>query len=206
MVSVSTSAPVAAPRQNLVPAPKPAQTPRISWEQFEKKYLPREDRWKYEWVRGVVQKTPRAMNQNQQFIFLNLLAFFDKLKFQAQGIGQLLSEVDTKFGEFHRRPDISYFSKEQIPLMVLQDQIPQFVIEIISKSDQLILVNEKMEDYRSVNIPVIWHIFPKLHMVHEYRGKTMTILTGDDVCSAEPVIPGFRIKASAIFEIGGSVS
>jgi len=198
MVSSSTST---TPHNFFSPAPKAAKTPYISWEQFEKKYLDREDKWKYEWVRGQIQKTPRTMNQSQQFIYLNLLSFLDKLRLQNQSLGRLLPEVDTRFGDFHRRPDISYFSALQIPLMTEQDQIPQFVIEIISKSDQMILVNEKMEDYRSVNIPVIWHVFPNLRLVHEYRGKTMTILTGDDICSAEPVIPGFKIKASAIFEI-----
>ena len=84
--------------------------------------------------------------------------------------------------------------------MSKQDQMPQFVIEIISTTDQMNLVHEKMEDYRSVGILVIWHVFPKLRTVHEYRGKHMTILTGDDVCSAEPVIPGFKITVSEIFQ------
>ena len=181
-------------------SPAPSKTPLITWEQFQRKYLDREDRWKYEWVRGIVQKTPRTMNQSQQFLFINLLNLLDSLRLQEPGIGRLLPEVDTRFKEFHRRPDISYFSKKQIPLMSKQDQIPQFVIEIISTNDQINLVHEKMEDYRSVGIPVIWQIFPKLRTVHEYRGKHMTILTGDDVCSAEPVIPGFKITVSEILQ------
>lgn len=200
MVSSSSST-SAAPRQNFIPAPKPAETPHISWEQFEKKYLSREDRWKYEWVRGVVQKTPRTMNQTQALLWANLKNLLESLRTSDKALGELMQEVDSFFDGAHRRPDISYFSKPQMLAIPNGNQIPQFVIEIISKSDQIILVNEKMEDYRSVNIPVIWHIFPNLRMVHEYRGKTMTILTGDDVCSAEPVIPGFKIKASAIFEV-----
>lgn len=180
--------------------PAPSKPPLITWEQFQRKYLDREDRWKYEWVRGTVQKTPRTMNQSQQFIFLNLLNLLDSLRLQEPSIGRLLPEVDTRFKEFHRRPDISYFSKKQVPLMSKQDQMPQFVIEIISTTDQMNLVHEKMEDYRSVGILVIWHVFPKLRTVHEYRGKHMTILTGDDVCSAEPVIPGFKITVSEIFQ------
>lgn len=91
----------------------PASSPlkKISWEDFERKYLNKEDRYKYEWVDGGVVKTLRAMNQSQQCIF-----------------------------------------------------------------------------------------FPKLKQVHVYRGKQMTICTDDDICSAEPVIPGFLIPASGVFK------
>jgi hypothetical protein len=47
---------------------------------------------------------------------------------------------------------------------------------------------------------ISWHIFPKLKQVHVYRGKQMTICTDDDICSAEPVIPGFLIPASGVFK------
>ena len=47
--------------------PKP-----VSWETFEKKYLSREDSWKYEWVNGIVEKTKRFMYQEQFYILHNL--------------------------------------------------------------------------------------------------------------------------------------
>lgn len=36
---------------------------RISWEDFKRKYLSREDGYKYEWVNGAVEKTKRSMDK-----------------------------------------------------------------------------------------------------------------------------------------------
>ena len=36
---------------------------RITWADFEKKYLSREDAFKYEWVNGIVEKTPRNLGE-----------------------------------------------------------------------------------------------------------------------------------------------
>lgn len=172
--------------------------PYISWEQFQRRYLKKEDKYKYEWVRGTVQKTLRDMNQSQLTIwrFLkNHLAHLQKNK----NAGELVLEVDSFFAGAHRRPDLSYFSPEQILLWKNEDQVPAFVIEIISNNDQLNNAHQKMEDYRQAGVSIVWHIFPKLRQVHVYKGKHMTICTDDDPCSAEPVIPGFFPTANAVF-------
>lgn len=173
---------------------------KISWEQFEKRFLTREDQFKYEWVNGLVVKTPRTMNQQQQFIWLNLKLFLEMLRASNSALGELIPEVDTFFGASHRRPDIAYFSPEQIGLLRQGNQVPQFVVEIISGKDQLNAAHEKMEDYRNADIPVVWHVFPKLHTIHIYRGKDMRICTKGDNCSAEPVIPGFVLPVEQVFK------
>ncbi len=49
--------------QKSIPTPfvKKKKPKRISWATLEKKYLTREDNWKYKWVGGVVEKTKRVM-------------------------------------------------------------------------------------------------------------------------------------------------
>ena len=172
---------------------------KISWEAFEGRYLRREDKYKYEWVDGTVVKTPRTMNQRQQFILINLQAFLDGLRVHKK-LGLLLAEVDTFFGPNHRRPDIAYFSPEQVPLLRHSEQVPQFVVEIISSKDQLNEATAKLADYRRADVQIVWHVFPKLHEVHVYRGKKMEICLDDDPCSAEPVIPGFVMAAREVFQ------
>jgi len=140
------------------------------------------------------------MNQHQQFIWFNLKNFMEALRRKNPRLGELIAEVETFFGPNLRRPDIAYFSAEQIALMRTSNQEPQFVVEVISNSDQLNAAHEKLADYRAANISVVWHIFPKLQQVHVYRGKNMTICTADDPCSAEPVIPGFVLPAHEIFK------
>jgi Uma2 family endonuclease len=189
-----------------MPAAKPAaanaepKEVRVSWKDFERKYLSREDKYKYEWVNGTVVKTPRTMNQVQQYILLNLQKTLNSLRSPANPMGELLSEVDTFFGENMRRPDIAYFTPEQIEIFRHTNQVPQFTVEIISKKEQLNAAHEKMADYRNANVAVVWHVFPKLREVHVYRGKQMTICLAGDTCSAEPAIPGFKMTVEEVFE------
>ncbi len=195
---IAPTAPYQAPAAPVEAAPKPARP--ITWREFQRRFLEREDKFKYEWAHGVVVKTPRSMNQFQQFIWFNLRNFLDSLRQKNTRLGELIPEVDTFFGTNHRRPDIAYFSQQQVLLLRQANQEPQFVVEIISSSDQLNAAHDKLADYRAVNIPVVWHIFPKLQQVHVYRGKNMTICIGDDPCSAEPVIPGFVLPTHEIFK------
>lgn len=180
---------------------KQAQPERISWEDFQAEYLTREDAYKYEWLDGIVEKTERAMNQNQFFILQNLLKFFRELLNAGKASGELISEGDTFFLENHRRPDISYFTNEQIARAARgENQVPQFVIEIISKNDVANKVQAKVQDYQRAEVQVIWHLYPELEEVHIYHGKQVTICSGDDLCSAAPVLPAFELRVNAIFQ------
>lgn len=174
---------------------------RISWEAFQRKFLSREDHYKYEWLDGYVEKTPKTMNKNQFFILNNLMEFLTKLKLQFHFEGQLIAEGDTFFNQNHRRPDIAFYTKQQIEV-ARQDKnvVPEFVVEIISSKDQMNKVHKKMEDYRAADVKVIWHILPELNTVHVYEGKQMTICEGDDICSADSVIKGFQISVNKVFE------
>lgn len=188
---------VSATQENLSISNTPAR--QISWAEFQKKYLSREDRYKYEWVDGQVEKTPRTMDKSQFYIQNNLINFLYRLKSTGKTGGQLIAEGDTFFGANHRRPDIAFYSDEQIKKGAKGENIiPQFVIEVISGKDQMNLVHKKMQDYRKAKVAVVWHVFPDLAEVHVYRGRKMEVCQANDLCSAEPVIPGFRISVAEL--------
>ena len=174
----------------------------ISWVEFEKKFLSLEDGFKYEWVNGIVEKTPRAMNQNQYYLLDNLEAFLYQLKNQYPITGKFNTEIDTFFlDKVHRRPDSAYFTDAQRKLMAQSiNQIPKFVIEVVSSRDQINAVHKKMQNYRDADVDVVWHIFPLLNEIHVYKGFSMSICKGDMLCSAEPVIPNFLISVNDVFK------
>ena len=179
------------------------QTPKkITFDEFQKRFLEREDKYKYEWVKGSVEKTLRTMNQLQQFICDNLIDFFTELRLAGAVNGRLSPEVDTFFlSDVHRRPDLAYFSDAQRKRMSDgENQVPQFVVEIISNRDQMNRVVAKMQDYRAAEVPVIWHIFPNYNEIHVYNGKNMTVCIGEDICSAAPVLTPFQLSANAILK------
>ena len=182
----------------------PQKEPRkISWETFQKKYLSKEDKYKYEWLDGIVEKTLRTMDKKQFFIQDNLLEFLYSIKAKHSINGQLISEGDNFFKKNHRRPDIAFYTRQQI-LLAKDDKytVPEFVIEIISPTDNAYKVNQKVIDYRNAGVKIIWHLFPQVKEVHIYRDNAlkMEVKRAQDICSAEPVIEGFTISVADIFK------
>lgn len=176
----------------------------ISWEAFQKKYLTREDGYKYEWVNGEVEKTKRSMDKTQLYILFNLMAHFQNLLVKGKVYGQLIAEPDLFFPDVHRRPDIAWLTKEQMYEMAEgANHVPAFVIEVISTNDQSIRVEKKMNNYRNAGVKVVWQIFPDLKTVHVYAGQrldSMTVCTSEQICSAAPALPDFALPVNEIFK------
>lgn len=183
---------------------KTQRKPRlISWGEFQNKYLSREDAYKYEWGNQQVVKS-KSMHYSQFFIVHNLQLLFEQLRASGQVEGMLMPKGDMFLGPNHRRPDIAYLSKAQIARTAHgENQTPSFMIEVISTKDQMNRVHEKMENYRSAGVEMVWHIFPLIKQVHVYSGKglkKMTVCTEGDVCSASEVLPGFELKVEELLK------
>ncbi len=185
---------------------EPQKKKGVSWEAFQKKYLTREDGYKYEWLNGFVEKTPHTMDKSQLYILRNLLSWFRKFLSEGKVRGELLPEADLFFLENHRRPDICWLTDEQIDRLAENEyEVPAFVIEVISNKDMMNKVVHKMQDYRAAGVKVVWHILPAYEEVHVYSGEhleEMQVCTKEKECSAAPVLPGFVIPSKEIFKKG----
>ena len=119
---------------------------------------------------------------------------------QGKITGRLAGEIDTFFSESHRHPDVCCLTNEQMKAgKHCIPPVPEFVFEIISNNDKMKRVQEKMLDYWRAKVPVIWHIFPDLQVIHVYNGKNMVVCMSDDLCCAAPVLPDFIISVNDIF-------
>lgn len=178
-------------------------TDYISWENFEKEYLSLEDGYRYEWLNGIIEKTP-AMNRTQLYILYNLQEYFMRLKYEGKVAGQLLAESDLFFKDKHRRPYICWLTQAQvINLSEKKPETPDFAIEVISDSDVLVRVVTKMQDYRAAGVKTVWHIFPEQKEVHVYSGKNldeMIVQRGSKICSAMLGLVEFKIPVEEIFK------
>ena len=159
------------------------------------------DGFKYEWNDGELIKFT-GMKKKQYYIYdvLNLL-FIEKGYYRN---GSLMAEPDVMLtGIQMRRPDIAYFTREQ----VYQgrdgvDVIPEFVVEIISETDQLYKIEDKLTEYFKAGVKVVWNIVPSHEIVYVYTSrKNVKICTDVDVCSAAPVLPDFEIKVNEMFSL-----
>ena len=158
-----------------------------------------EDGYKYEWNDGEIIKFT-GMNKKQVYIYdiLNRL-FVNKGCLE---LGTLVSEYDTMLtGIQMRRPEIAYLSKEQIEqTRAGVDVVPEFVIEILSESDNVNKVEEKVAEYFKAGVRVVWNIYLEQKVIYVYTSRReVKICIEDDVCSAKPVLPDFEISVSQIF-------
>ncbi|MEI7582039.1 Uma2 family endonuclease [Runella sp.] len=157
------------------------------------------DGYKYEWNDGELIKFEGMKNKHLYLISI-LNELFDKTDAKKLR-GQLLCEQDVMLtGIQLRRPDLAYFSREQIINSKTEEQIPEFVIEVISSTDQINEVKRKIIEYFKNGIRVAWLIYPDYQMVEIYTSlKHITVCTDADICSARPVLDDFEIAAADLW-------
>lgn len=157
------------------------------------------DGFKYEWNDGELIKF-EGTNKKQVYIYDVLLDLLYEKGYKKAGT--LVSEYDTMLSGIQmRRPDIAYLTKEQIQLgRKGKDVIPEFVIEIISETDQFYKIEDKITEYFKAGVKVIWNVVPEHKLVYVYTSrKTVQICSDNDICSAAPVLPDFSIAVNNIF-------
>jgi Uma2 family endonuclease len=185
---------------------RPANRRPITYVQFQKRYLNRDDQFKYEWVKGFTIITKHTMEKYQFFILRNLRNFFKQLEKTGKTTGSFESEFNLFFGkDVNRKPDIFYYTEEQADDISLGgNPVPEFVIEVISNTDQLNYMVDKMNDYRAAGVKVVWHIYTLKNEVHVFNGEKLTsmaVCKGETMCSAAPVLPQFSISVEEIFRL-----
>ncbi len=73
--------------------------------------------------------------------------------------------------------------------------IPDFLIELRSRSDSLKTLQEKMEEYRSNGVRLGWLINPQQKQVEIYRiGQEKEVLQSPTTLIGEDVLPGFVLE------------
>jgi len=138
------------------------------------------------------------------FIGLLLAARFDWQKY-----GHLLDSEGgyqcwPDYPDRVRKPDISFIHREKLPGGRVPEgwiQVPpDFAIEVLSKKDTSGEVEEKVDEYLAVGVPLVWVVDPKRQHVTVYRPATAAqTLSGDDELVDEAVLPGFRCKVEELF-------
>jgi Uma2 family endonuclease len=99
-----------------------------------------------------------------------------------------------------RKPDVAFVRAERLsPELSDRDlQVaPDIVVEVVSPNELVADLNEKISDYRSVNVPLIWIVDPNTRAVQVLRADgTGNFLTESDTLSGEDVLPGFTCRVA----------
>ena len=114
-----------------------------------------------------------------------------------------MSEVDMYLPSIGRtrRADIAVLPGGQVDASASGEAtVCPFVIEVISKNDQINEVEEKILEYFENGVEVVWVIFPKIKKVEVYTSiQDVKICFGDNMCTAMPVMSDFNISVNDIF-------
>jgi Uma2 family endonuclease len=82
----------------------------------------------------------------------------------------------------------------------LIDGAPVLAVEILSPSDTVEDINEKIDEYLAAGVLVVWVIDPHDRTVMIYRPGARPAMVNDaQELTAEPELPGFRVAVGQLF-------
>jgi Uma2 family endonuclease len=193
--------PTATIRTALNPATTRSTTRLLTLAEFRRKFSNREDGFKYEFNKGIVEKYKSNMHAKHAHIIRNLNRKFNITTAYTNG-AELIPEMDQLTQPNQQRlPDLSFWPNEKITQA--DEKISDFVIEIISPTDKYEDIVVKRREYFRSGVVVAWYISPADQTVSVYLSPTnVVVCEGTTVCSAAPVIDDFQIQVADVFKIG----
>ena len=77
---------------------------------------------------------------------------------------------------------------------------PELVVEVLSPDDRMSRVREKLRDYFSTGVQVVWVVDPALRRVLVHRSLTdVTVLNDRQTLTDEELLPGFSVPVADLF-------
>ncbi len=106
-----------------------------------------------------------------------------------------------------RSPDLSWIANIRWNTLTKEQKrgfapiAPDFVIELMSPTDNLLDVQQKMEEYMSCGVKLGWLINPDERRVEIYRlAKEKEVLNNPSNLSGEDILPNLIVDLSDIFD------
>ena len=156
----------------------------------------------YEYVKGELIPMPPTSVEHG-YISVNLSSLLHLYVRENQLGRVLISETGFRVGERVLIPDIAFVSTDRLPA----DQSkaspvpPDLAVEVVSPSDTLRRVEEKVFAYLEAQTQLVWVLSPTFKTVTVYRSETdITLLTRNDTLTGESVVEGFSCQVAELFE------
>ena len=104
-----------------------------------------------------------------------------------------------------RRPDVSFVRLERMPLDEAMSDghigiAPDLAVEVISPNDLAYEIDEKVDEYETAGVKLIWIVNPETKAVRVHRADgSVRVLREKDELDGEDVLPGFRCRVADLF-------
>jgi Uma2 family endonuclease len=159
----------------------------------------------YEVVNGEIQEKLVGTRQNLIATQLAGLVFqFDPQKTHGQAVVENLFLLDAD-ADLQRRPDVAFVSRQRWPDLPPNTNawnvVPDWTVEVNSPTNFGEAMIDKIDEYFAAGVRLIWVVYPNVRRVYVYTSpKDVAIFNSPDELTADPVLPGFRIAAAALFD------
>ncbi|MEB3310622.1 MAG: Uma2 family endonuclease [Snowella sp.] len=106
-----------------------------------------------------------------------------------------------------RSPDVAWVKQDRWDALTLEQQrkfpplCPDFVLELLSPSDDLAVTQAKMQEYQAAGTKLGWLFNPKNQQVEIYRlGDPVEVLSSPDSLSGEEILPNFVLNLTWLWQ------
>jgi len=106
-----------------------------------------------------------------------------------------------------RSPDLAWIRRERWDALTTEQKerfppiAPDFVLELLSPTDDLAAAQAKMKEYRANQVRLGWLIDRKTRRAEIYRpDRAVEVLYATDTISGEDVLPGFTLDVRAVWD------
>jgi Uma2 family endonuclease len=103
-----------------------------------------------------------------------------------------------------RAADIAFLRQDRVPSLEarqhIMEVIPDLVVEILSKSDTIEEISDKIDDWLGAGVQMLWVVNPFRRTVTIYQpGRDPSLFGEHGTLEGDPVAPGFRCPVAEIF-------
>ncbi|MCG9129897.1 Uma2 family endonuclease [Candidatus Poribacteria bacterium] len=156
----------------------------------------------YEYIKGeLIPMAPTSVEHG--YISTNLSSILH-LYVRENKLGRvMISDTGYHVGERVLIPDIAFVSTDRLPAdkSKASPVPPDLPVEIVSPTDTLHRIEDKVFTYLKAGTQLVWVISPGSKTVTVYRSETdITLLTRIDTLSGEDVVDGFTCQVAELFE------
>lgn len=161
------------------------------------------DGYKYEYVKGELRMSPAGLEHGEIGIrlasmLLNYVKTSQLGKVYDSSTGYRLPNGNL------RSPDVSFVRLERLPEgkspKGFAHFAPDLAVEILSPSDSMSKINEKIAEYFDNGASLVWIVDPDSQAVTVYSSPTdRRLLQAEDEFTGGNVIPGFRCHVKELF-------
>jgi Uma2 family endonuclease len=123
-----------------------------------------------------------------------------------RAVQEMLFELTVATGR-KRRPDVAFVSFDRwpltrrIPRTEAWEVVPNLAVEVVSRTDSVDYIVDKIAEYFQAGVERVWVVFPSQEQVYVYDSPTsVRILTRTDELSGDPILPHFRLHLAELFE------